>query len=135
MALEDVPVDRLMTDQVVTVTPGTRLTDAAETMLAHGIGSLVVVDDDARLVGVLTGTDFLDIIASGRASPDATVEQYMTDQVVTAGVGDDIGDAAAAMITNDIQHLPVVDADAGVVGMLSTTDLTAYLSYERGTDV
>jgi CBS domain-containing protein len=53
----------------------------------------------------------------------------MSESVVTVGTGDSIRDAAAKMISDDIEHLPVVDEDGTVAGMLSTTDLTAHLAY------
>jgi CBS-domain-containing membrane protein len=38
------------------------------------------------------------------------------------------------MMTHGVHHLPVVDERRGVVGILSTMDLTAYLSYTAGTE-
>jgi CBS domain-containing protein len=52
----------------------------------------------------------------------------MTEEVVTTNPHEQIQDAADRFITYDIHHLPVVDSDDHVVGMLSTTDLTAYIS-------
>jgi CBS domain-containing protein len=48
--------------------------------------------------------------------------------VITAEAQDPIRDAADKMITYKIHHLPVVDDSEGVIGMLSTADLTAYIS-------
>jgi len=59
---------------------------------------------------------------------ETTVEDLMTESVVTVSADDSIRDAAAKMIAENIQHLPVEDED-GVLGMLSATDLTAQLSY------
>jgi CBS domain-containing protein len=113
-----------MTPDVVTVSPDATVTDAVEILLEEGVGSLVVIDDD-QLAGVVTSTDLLEAVDSDAANGE-TVREYMTDQVITAGPTDSIQVAAANMITNDIQHLPVADADGGVVGMLSTTDVTAF---------
>jgi CBS domain-containing protein len=113
-----------MTPDVVTVSPDATVTDAVEILLEEGVGSLVVIDDD-QLAGVVTSTDLLEAVDSDTANGE-TVREYMTDQVITAGPTDSIQVAAANMITNDIQHLPVADADGGVVGMLSTTDVTAF---------
>jgi CBS domain-containing protein len=115
-----------MTDGVITVTTDTGVEDAVDTLLAEDIGSLIVVDEDHRLAGVVTSNDFLEVIARGDVDDGATVERYMTDQVVTVGPDETIQDAAARMITNGISHLPVEDADGEIIGMLSTTDITAY---------
>jgi CBS domain-containing protein len=123
---EGVPTADLMTDGVVTVTADTSVDAAVDTLLTEDIGSLVVVDDDHQLVGVVTSNDFLEVIAGGDVEDGATVERYMTDQVITVGPDETIQDAAARMITNGISHLPVEDADGEIIGMLSTTDITAY---------
>lgn len=124
MVTEGVPVTQLMTPDIVTVSPDTTATNAVEMLLEEGIGSLVVVDGD-QLIGVVTSTDFLKAINSDLRD-EKTVEGYMTDHVITAESTDSVQVAAAKMITNDIQHLPVTDADEGVVGVLSMTDITGF---------
>lgn len=126
--MDDIFVARLMSPDVITVTPDTFVEDAADTLREHNIGSLVVVDEDNHLQGILTSTDFVHIVAESNPKAETTVERYMTTEVVTAGAQDPIRDAADKMITYKIHHLPVVDGSEGVIGMLSTTDLTAYLS-------
>jgi len=123
---EGVPTAELMTDGVITVTADTAVEEAVEMLLAEDIGSLVVVDEDHRLAGVVTSNDFLEVISGGDVDGGATVERYMTDRVITVRPDETIQDAAARMITNGISHLPVEDADGEIVGMLSTTDITAY---------
>ena len=126
--MEDIFVARLMSSGVVSVTPDTLVEDAANTLLDKQIGSLVVVDEDNHIEGILTSTDFVRIVRDSKPKAKTTVERYMTDQVVTVEAQDSIRDAADKMITYNIHHLPVVDDEEGVIGMLSTTDLTAYLS-------
>lgn len=128
MEIKDIPVDRLMSSDLVTVTPDTPIEEAGETLIEHGIGSLMIVDADDGLVGIVTSTDFVDIVTTGTSTGDSTVADYMSEDVVTVDIDDSIGDAAAKMISTDIEHLPVED-DGSVVGMLSTTDLTAHLAY------
>jgi len=48
--------------------------------------------------------------------------------VVTSTAGASIGAVADLLIEHGIHHVPVVDETAGVVGMVTTTDLTAYLA-------
>jgi CBS domain-containing protein len=126
--MDDIFVARLMTSGVHTVTPDTLVEDAASDLMEHQIGSLVVVDEENQLEGILTSTDFVRIVAESHQKAETTVERFMTDRVVTVEAQDSIRDAADKMITYGIQHLPVVDDEEGVIGMLSTTDLTAYLS-------
>ena len=126
--MQDIFVGRLMSSGAVTVTPDTRVEDAAELLLEEGIGSLIVVDGDNQLAGILTSTDFVRIVRDSEPKAETTVERYMTDEVVTAEAGEPIREAADRLITYEIHHLPVVDEEEGVIGMLSTTDLAAYFS-------
>lgn len=126
--MEDIFVARLMSSGTVSVTPDTLVEEAAETLLEKEIGSLVVVDGHNQLEGILTSTDFVRIVRDSEPKAQTTVGRYMTDQVVTVEAQDPIRDAADKMITYSIHHLPVVDEEEGVIGMLSTTDLTKYLS-------
>ena len=125
MDREGVPTRQLMTPDIITVTPDTTVDEAVNILIDNDIGSLVVVDHDNKLAGVITSNDFLGVVADGAHATDGTVADFMTDQVVTIKPEDDIQTAAARMITNSISHLPVED-DEGIIGMLSTTDITAY---------
>jgi len=125
--MTDIFVGRLMSSPVETVAPETPVQQAATVLLDRDIGSVVVVDDDNNLVGILTTTDFVRITADDTAT-EATVADYMTTDVVTATANESINDVAGTMVDNGFHHLPVVDDEAGVIGMLTTTDLTAYLS-------
>jgi len=127
--MDDIFVGQLMSDDLYTATKDTLVEDAADTMLSNGVSSLVVVDDDGRLEGILTTTDFVDIVAKSKPKAETTVERYMTTDVRTAAVGDSIQDVADAMLEHGFHHMPVVDSDDGtVVGLISTADLTAYIS-------
>jgi|SRR6056297_3539620 len=125
--MTDIFVGRLMSSPVETVAPETPVQQAATVLLDRDIGSVVVVDDDNGLVGILTTTDFVRITADDTAT-EATVADYMTTDVVTATANGSIVDVAETMVDNGFHHLPVVDDEAGVIGMVTTTDLTAYLS-------
>lgn len=127
--MDDVFVGSLMSSPVHTVGAGTSLRTAGRTMLEHGIGSVVVVDDD-RLEGILTATDFVRIVAEGDSDPEATVAAAMSTDVVTASASDSVQNVADLMLEHGFHHVPVVDEDA-VIGVVTTTDLTAYLSTRR----
>lgn len=122
-------VSRLMTADLFTVSAETSIEDAADTLLENEIGSLMVVDEDNQLTGILTSTDYVEMVSSGDTVSDGTVGEYMTTDIVTIDPDTSIRDAAATMISDGIQHLPVENDEEGVVGMLSATDLTTHLSY------
>jgi len=126
MDRQGVPTEQLMTPDIVTVTSDTTIDEAVDTITENDIASLIVVDEDDHLSGVITNNDFVDFLADGEYGSDVTIDQFMTDEVITINADDSIQTAAARMITNSISHLPVVDGDGKTLGMLSTTDITAY---------
>jgi len=126
MDRQGVPTEQLMTPEIITATPDTHVEEAVNILIEQNIGSLVVLDEDDQIAGVITSNDFLNVVSDGENIPDATVADFMTDEVITIDPEDSIQTAAARMITNGISHLPVEDKEEGLVGMLSTTDITAY---------
>jgi CBS domain-containing protein len=126
--MEDVLVANLMSTDLLTVSRDTLVEDAAAILLEEGVSSLLVTDETGHLEGILTTTDFVDIVAKSDPAAETTVERYMTTDVVTASAQDTVQQAADMMIEAGFHHVPVVDPAEGVIGILSTTDITAYLS-------
>lgn len=129
MGAANTPVEKLMSTDLLTVTPDTDINEAADILLNEGVGSLIVMDAENQLAGVLTSTDFVAVVSVGQAPYAATVGDYMTEAVLTVSATATLHDAAVKMIRDDIQHLPVAGDDNEIVGMLSATDLTAQLTY------
>jgi CBS domain-containing protein len=126
--MEDIFVARLMSTNLHTVTSETLVEDAAQLMLDNNISSLVVVTEDNELEGILTTTDFVRIVAKSQPKAQTTVARYMTTDVITADAQDSISDVAESMTEHGFHHMPVVDDDEGVIGIITTTDLAAYVS-------
>jgi len=124
----EVDTEQIMTDDLITVRPGHSLAEAAETMTDADIKSVVVSDDEDRPIGILTSTDFMQVAAEGREPGEHTVAESMTRDIVTATPETPIREAADLMIDNTISHLPVVRDDGRVVGIVTTTDVSAYVS-------
>lgn len=126
--IEDVFVARLMSTDLHTVTPDTLVEDAAAVLLENDISSVLVVDEeDGSLVGILTSTDFVDIVAKSRPKAETTVERYMTADPITASAQDDVSAVAATMLEHGFHHVPVVDGDTPI-GIITTSDFAAYVS-------
>lgn len=126
--MDDVFVGSLMTTDLHTVSPDTLVEDAARRMLDEDVGSLIVVDDDGGLAGILTTTDFVDIVAQSRPKAQTSVSRYMSTDLVTATAQDSVDAVAEAMIDHRIHHVPVSDPTEGVIGIVTSTDLAAYLA-------
>lgn len=119
-------VDTMITEVAVTH-PKEELHDAAARMATSKYGALPVVDAGS-VVGILTTTDMLSELAwcevPGRQPIDSpTVDQLMTSDPITVHADDLLLDAADRMVQRGIRHLPVIDGDRKVVGMLSDRDV------------
>ena len=125
--IDDVFVARLMTSEIHTVTPDTLVEDAAAVLLDNDISSALVVDDDGSLVGILTTTDFVDIVAKSQPKAETTVERYLTRDPITASAQDSVSAVAKMMVEHGIHHVPVVDGDKPI-GIITTSDFAAYVS-------
>ena len=126
--MDDVFVGRIMSSPVTTVAADANAKAVAKRMLDENISSVVVVDADGALLGILTSTDFVEIAAEGGDTAGLDVSEFMTTGLVTVTANDPVEAAASVMLDHSVHHLPVVDETEGVVGMLTTTDMTAYVS-------
>lgn len=126
--MDDIFVARLMSSTVHSVPPDTLVEEAANRMLEAEIGSVVVVNSTNRLEGIITTTDFVQIVAERKPKDRTPVSHYMTTDVITIGPQDTIREVAEIMVDNGISHVPVITDEREVIGMISTTDLTNYIS-------
>jgi CBS domain-containing protein len=131
--MDDIFVARIMTTDLHTVRPGTLVEGAADVILSNDIGSVIVVNEQNGLEGILTSTDFVEIVREQKPKDQTPVSAYMSADMVTVSAQDSVEDAADTMLDRGVHHLPVVDDTEGVIGIVTTTDLTAYVSNVRST--
>jgi CBS domain-containing protein len=131
--MEDVFVGSLMSSPVHTIGGDATLQEAATLLLDHDIGSVVVVDDAGCLDGILTATDFVTVVADGTGDydPATGVATAMSTDVVTTTPSETVEAAADLMVESGHYHLPVVDGENVVVGVITAHDVTAYVSTVR----
>ncbi len=113
-------VSEHMSQDLLTVSAGDRLGEAAKRMVARGVGAVLVMEGD-RLEGILTERDLMRAVATGY-SDDARVGDWMTRQPETVDASDATDHAASLMIHGGFRHLPVVD-QGRVAGIISIRDL------------
>ncbi|QZP38817.1 CBS domain-containing protein [Halobaculum magnesiiphilum] len=118
-----VTVTDVMSTPLETVSKDATVREAARRMREDGINALVVFTTPRAIV---SSTDVLDAVAEGRDVSELTVADVMTTDVETVTPDLYMEEVAQMMTTYGIKHLPVVDDD--YVGMISSTDVTAYLS-------
>jgi CBS domain-containing protein len=111
---------------IVATSPTATVRQATWLMNEHSIGSLLVTASD-RLVGIFTERDVLRrVVAEGR-SPEATpVSDVMTREVVCCSPETSIEEVADLMRRRRIRHVPIVNPDESVVGIVSIGDINAH---------
>jgi len=141
-------VKEIMTTQVVAVKLGASFKEMAAALRENRISAFPVVDDDGRVIGVVSEADLLakevlnadhagTIIAmlhrreQGKAD-GLTARDLMTHPAVTVTPDDSVEQAARLMYTLQVKRLPVIDHDGRLVGIVSRTDVLAV--YDRPDD-
>ncbi len=124
------------TGAVQTTRPDAMVIDAVSLMNRHKIGALVVTDASERVVGIFTERDVLCRVVDERRDPSSTrVEQVMSDQVVCAGEQMQLADVQNIMKQRRIRHLPVVDGNDRLIGMISIGDVNAHFANGRQAEI
>ena len=128
-------VDRAMRRDPQTADPEDTVADVSAKMADMRIGCMPVLSK-GELIGIVTTTDILAVQASSTSEPSApegpVVSEAMTADVEVARPDDGLMDSAARMQRLRIRHLPVVDVDNRVLGMLSDRDIRSAVGDPRG---
>ncbi|GIU98375.1 MAG: hypothetical protein KatS3mg013_2178 [Actinomycetota bacterium] len=123
-------VGDIMHTDVKTADAQETFADVAKVMRSNGISSVVVLDADGHLAGIVTERDIVNLVAAGGDPHTVKVEHGMTRRhLETCGPKTDIAEAADQMVRMNIRHLPVVDGGR-VVGIVSIRDLTKWAAEE-----
>lgn len=100
---------------------------AAQFMTEHRIGAVVVIRDGERIAGMFSERDVLQrVVAEGRDPASVTVGDVMTVEVACCTPDTTLEEARGAMKNRRIRHLPVVDGDDRLLGLISIGDLNAF---------
>jgi len=110
--------------ELIEVAPEDTLGEVAERMTAVNVGA-VVVKDFGRLIGILTERDMLKAMAARVHTSEARVRQWMTEDPITTTADLDVDEAAQLMLANGFRHLPVVDENGQVTGVVSLRRVVA----------
>ncbi len=117
--------DRLVTRDVVTVSPDSTVGDALEVMERENVSGLPVVDD-GDLVGIVSNRDLRPLLHK----QDTGVEKVMTEDVVTVSADVDSDEALEIMHGNRVERLPVVE-DGKVDGIVTMDSILRRREHEE----
>ncbi len=122
-----VQVSRVMSSDVWSVHPDTPAVDVAQLLIDQHFGCAPVVDDGGRLVGIVTEADFLSLAIDALAQEGSaiTVSELMSTDLVTLRRGQTLFAADDLMALRQVRHLPVVEEDGHLAGLVTHRDLLA----------
>jgi CBS domain-containing protein len=109
--------------RVVTIVENTSVFEAMLVFSANRIGSLLVVDKDENILGIICARDVL--MATLNHLEDIktiTIDKIMTTNLIVARKDDDLDYVRAVMTENRIRHLPIID-NKKVIGLISMGDV------------
>lgn len=117
-------IQELMTRDVETCGPATDVAAVSMIMWRQDCGIVPVVDDDRRLIGVITDRDVCMALATRHRRPEElTARELMSGTLFTVRPEDDVRVALETMKSRRVRRLPVADAERRLRGMLSINDL------------
>ncbi len=104
----------------VTIRRGSTVADALRMMSEYHIGGIPVVDDNGKLVGIVTNRDL-----RFERNPQRLIDEVMTSEnLVTTSQATSLEEAADILQSHKIEKLPVVDANGKLVGLVTYKDIT-----------
>lgn len=116
--------------EIWSIGPDATVYDAIHLLAEKEIGALLVLNGE-NLVGVISERDYArNIILKDKSSRDTRVEDIMTEDVITVGPDEDVGECMALMTEKRIRHVPVI-SDGRLIGVLSIGDLVRTVIAEQ----
>lgn len=104
--------------------------DACRCMQERKVGAVLVTDSKGRLVGIFTGRDLVHALALAREPAETQIKDVMTKNPITLSPGHTAIDALRIMHDGGFRHVPVVETDGRVVGIVSRGDFRG-LEHDR----
>lgn len=117
-------VKELMTRHPACCQPETSLTDVARLMVDNDCGSIPVVDQNEKIIGVVTDRDIVTrAVAEGKNPAQLRAEDCMTSRVVTISPEESIEECCQKMEEHQVRRIPVTDDAGKCCGIVSQADI------------
>lgn len=121
------PVRSIMSEEVVYGTSGMSIKDVVKILLNKGVGGMPILDENSRIVGIVSERDFVSYVPAATGVP---VSYYMTRHVVTAEPNLPIREAARRMVSRGFRRLPVTHG-LELVGIVTSMDILRYFGTSK----
>lgn len=110
-------VRHVMVENVVTARQDDTIRKAIEMLYKKHIGSIVITDDEERCIGIFTERDAIRVVAQ-KVPLGKPLRKVMTKPVLTIHEDATFEDAKRYIVSHGIRHLPVIDREEKLVGLL-----------------
>lgn len=129
-AINEIPIKHVMQKNVITITDGTEdhFDQCAARMETFKIGSVVLVNDNGELIGIVSRTDLTKSYATVFGGK-YLVKNFMSKKIITCRKTDSIKFALNVMNKNQVSRLIVTDENGCLVGLISTNTLLTHSNY------
>ncbi|KAF1825185.1 CBS-domain-containing protein [Dissoconium aciculare CBS 342.82] len=112
----------LRPNQALQIKPNTTVTEAAQLMAAKREDCVLVTDDDDRIAGIFTAKDLaFRVVGAGLKANNVTIAEIMTKNPLCAKTDTSATDALDLMVRKGFRHLPVMDENHDIAGVLDIT--------------
>ncbi len=146
--LKEIPVRAVMTEKVIAVRQDTEIKEAARLLSENRISGMPVIDENERVIGVVSEADILASAGIKRESKIGDILRHLTGETVissrrgtrvgeimsspaiTVGPDEDIRDAGRILEEKRIKRLPVVDREGKLIGIISRADIIRAIGLE-----
>ncbi len=112
----------IMTKVVITAWPEMPIYDAIRTLANRNITGLPVVDADLTLVGVLSEKDVLKTLYAAEGSPEQTVKDFMSTDVISFDAKAGLVDLCDCLTERNFRRVPITE-DGKLLGIVSRSDI------------
>ncbi|MGZ5521084.1 MAG: CBS domain-containing protein [Halobacteriota archaeon] len=117
-------ISSIMEEDVITLREGDSIDDVIKMMLLGNLSGFPVVNDESKVVGIVSERDFIGLVAN--IITGKRVADFMSRDVVSVRPDTKVEDAARVMISNDFRRLPIVH-EGVMTGVVTTSDIINYL--------
>lgn len=129
------PVNQLLMQkgrETVSISPQASVFEAIQLMDQKNIGSLLVLNAHGKIAGIFAERDcFRKVILLDKSPRDVPVKNAMTKKVIYASPENTVDECMALMTQKRIRHLPVIDSDQKIMGIISIGDLVKFMASEQ----
>lgn len=106
----------------IVVSEDTTIDQAASTMWEKRIGSVIVVDKEGKMAGILTASDIIFAVTKSLVGREVPVSSIMSKTSIIASPNESVLTAVERMMKENVRHLPVIEKNGTPLGIISTRD-------------